>query len=338
MAGVKLEDVIDVVVFRDMGSVESTALNRFVDGGLVTQSELLNQLATAAGKTAELPFWKDLDGDEEVNYSSDDLDSDGETSKVTQGEQVTRKAFINKGWKASDLATELAMGANAMEYIRSRTDKYLKTQFEKRLIASARGVYADNVANDSGDMVIDISTEDGANAAAANRFSREAFISAAFTSGDHFDNYMAVGMHSGAYKQAVDQDDVEDVRDADGRLLFQTYMGRRILIDDSLPVIAGTTSGFKFMTVLYGEGAFGWGEGSPETPVEVERQASKGDGGGVSTLWRRETWIVHPFGFAHAGTPGDGRQSFNLAEMAEASKWDRVIDRKLIPMAFLIHN
>lgn len=337
MATVKLEDIIDVVVFQDLPSVESTKLNRFVDSGIIVQNPLLDELASGPGKTAELPFWNDLDGDDEVNYSNDDPTDEGAVAKVTQAEQIARKAFVNKGWQAADLAVELAMGANAMEHIRSRTDKYFRTQFEKRLIASARGVYADNVANDSGDMVIDISTEDGNNAAAANKFSRTAFVSAAFTAGDHFDNYSAVGMHSMAYQQAVDQDDVEDVRDADGRLLFQSYMGRRIIVDDSLPVIAGATSGFKYMTVLYGDGAFGWGNGQAETPIELERAASKANGGGVSTLWLRNTWIVHPFGFQQTGTPA-ATTSFTLAEMAEAAKWDRVVDRKLVPMAFLVHN
>lgn len=336
MPAVRLEDIIDVVVFQDLPSVESTKLNRFLDGGVVVQSELLNTLANGPGKTAELPFWNDLDGDDEVNYSTDDPDQDGPTSKVEQSEQKARKAFVNKGWKATDLASELVMGAKAMEHIRNRTDKYFRTQFEKRVIACAQGVYADNVANDDGDMVINIATEDGDNATDANRFSRKAFVSAAFTAGDHFDNYSAVGMHSMAYQQAVDQDDVEDVRDADGRLLFQTYMGRRIIVDDSLPVLPGGTSGFKYITVLYGDGAIGWGEGSPEMPVEVERKASGGNGGGVETLWRRNTWLVHPFGYDIAADPTG--MSHSLAELRAAATWDRKIDRKLVPMAFLIHN
>ena len=70
MQAVRLEDIIDVVVFQDLPSVESTKLNRFLDGGVVVQSELLNTLANGPGKTAELPFWNDLDGDDEVNYST----------------------------------------------------------------------------------------------------------------------------------------------------------------------------------------------------------------------------------------------------------------------------
>lgn len=56
MPAVRLEDIIDVVVFQDLPSVESTKLNRFLDGGVVVQSELLNTLANGPGKTAELPL------------------------------------------------------------------------------------------------------------------------------------------------------------------------------------------------------------------------------------------------------------------------------------------
>jgi hypothetical protein len=124
--------------------------------------------------------------------------------------------------------------------------------------------------------------------------------------------------------------------DSQGNLTIPTYMGLRVVVDDGMTVTAGTTSGFKYTSVIFGAGAFGYGVGSPDVPVEVEREAAQGEGGGIETLWIRNTWVLHPFGFQNTGTPAS--VSFTLAELAGAARWDRVIERKNIPMAFLITN
>jgi hypothetical protein len=134
----------------------------------------------------------------------------------------------------------------------------------------------------------------------------------------------------------VDNDDIEFIRDSQGNLVMQTYMGMRVVVDDGLAPVAGTTSGFKYLSVIFGAGAIGYGEGSPEVPVEIERTALAGNGGGVEVLVERNTWLTHPFGYSIQGTPA--AQSFTLAEMAAANRFTRVIDRKQIPLAFLITN
>lgn len=336
MATVQLSDIIDVKVFRDLPAVNSPEKTAFFESGVIAASGLLNDLANQPGKIAELPFWKDLDGSSEVNYSSDDPSSTATPEKVVQGSQIGRKAFVNKGWSASDLATELAMGPRAMDHIRSRTDMYFTRQWQRRLIACMNGVKADNVANDSGDMVNDIAIEDGDNAVAANLFSRQAFTGAAFTSGDHFDDYNAMAVHSVVYKRMIDNDDIDFIPDSQGNLTIATFMGRRIIVDDGLPVEAGSTSGFKYTSVLFGAQAVGYGEGSPTVPVAVQREEDQGDGGGIETLWVRNTWLLHPFGFQNTGTPsGD---SYTLAELAAAGAWDRVVERKNVPLSFLVTN
>jgi hypothetical protein len=88
--------------------------------------------------------------------------------------------------------------------------------------------------------------------------------------------------------------------------------------------------------VLFGPGAFGYGVGSPITPVAIDRNEEQGDGGGIETLWVRNTWLLHPFGFQQTGTPAD--VSFTQAELAQAAQWDRVLPRKNVPIAYLVTN
>jgi len=336
MATTKLSDIIDVTVFRDLPAVNGPEKTAFFQSGIVTRNALLDELANAAGKTAELPFWKDLDGSVETNYSSDDPTSSATPQKTDQGEQITRKAFVNQGWQVADLASELAMGAKAMDHIRARTDTYFMRQWQRRLIAASNGVLADNVANDSGDMVNDVASESIAGQSAATRFNRDAFTEAVYSLGDMATQLSAMAVHSQVMQQMVKNDDIVYIPDSQGQLTIPTYMGLRVIVDDGMTVTAGSTDGFKYTSVLFGAGAFGYGVGSPDTPVEVEREAAQGDGGGIETLWLRNTWILHPFGFQQTGTPSG--HSFTLAELGTAGVWDRVIERKNIPLAYLITN
>jgi hypothetical protein len=336
MATVQLSDIIDVTVFQDLPQVEGPEKTALFESGIVTRNSMLDSFASGPGKTAELPYWNDLDGSVEVNYTSDNPASEATPQKLAQGEQIARKAFVNQGWQAADLASELAMGGTAMEAIRARTDRYFARQWQRRLIAAVNGVMADNVANDAGDMVYNVAAESVAAQTADTKFSRDAFIEAAFTMGDVVSNVTAIAVHSMVAKQITKLNDAEDVRDSEGNLLYQAYLGRRIIVDDGLPVVAGTTNGFKYTSVLFGPGCFGYGVGSPEVPVEIQREAAQADGGGIETLWRRNTWLLHPFGFQQISTPVGN--SFTQAELATAAVWDRVLDRKLVPLAFLITN
>lgn len=336
MATVQLADIIDVKVFQDLPAVNSPEKTAFYESGVVTRNTLLDSIATAAGKVAELPFWKDIDATVAPNLSTDNPGTVATPDKVVQGEQIARKAFLNKGMSSTDLASELAMGPRAMEHIRARIDTYWTRQWQRRLIASCNGVLADNLAANSGDMVVAVAAESIAGQTASTKFNRDSFTDAVYTMGDAADSLRAIAVHSAVMKQMVKNDDIVYIPDSQGRLSIPTYMGLRVIVDDGLPVVAGSTDGFKYTSVIFGEGAFGYGDGAPLVPVEVERQEAQGNGAGVETLWTRKTWLLHPFGFQATGTPAS--VSFSNSELALATSWARVVERKNVPMSFLVTN
>lgn len=336
MATTRLTDVIDVTIFQDLPQINGPEKTALFESGIVVRNGLLDTLAAAPGRVAELPFWNDLDGSTEVNYTNDNPATVATPENLDQGEQITRKAFVNQAWQAADLASEVAMGGTAMEAIRAKTDMYFQRQWQRRLIAASNGVLADNVANDSSDMVIDVASESIAGQSATTLFNRDAFTDAVFTSGDASTVYRSICVHSAVMAQMVKNDDITFIPDSQGNLTIPTYMGLRVIVDDGLTVTAGSTDGFKYTSLLFGEGAFGYGVGSPEVPVEVERQALQGNGGGIETLVMRNTWLLHPFGFQTLTTPS--AVSFTQAELATAAVWDRIVDRKLVPLSFLITN
>lgn len=341
MAATRLSDIIDVVVFQDLPSVNSPEKTAFFQSGIVTRNGLLDSLASAAGKTAELPFWRDLDATVAPNLSTDNPADIAVPQKVVQGEQISRKAFLNQGWSESDLASELVMGPKAMDQIRARVDMYWMRQWQRRITAAVNGVLADNVANDAGDMVHSAAGATNADIGASTVFTRANFTSAAFTLGDRVDGIQAIAVHSVIYKRMVDNDDIDFIPDSMGQMTIPTFLGKRVIVDDGMPFTpaagtGGADAAAKYTSVLFGAGAFGYGEGSPKMPVEVEREASQGEGAGIETLWSRKTWLLHPFGFQTTGAPAG--TSFSLGELALAATWDRVVERKNVPLAYLVTN
>src|SRR5690606_34669751 len=95
------------------------------------------------------------------------------------------------------------------------------------------------------------------------------------------------------------------------------------------------------VVALIGQGAFGYGMGLPKVPLEYEREAARGNGGGAETLWTRRNMIVHPIGFSFtsASITGNGTETVargaGWTDLANAANWELVAERKQVPIAFL---
>jgi len=339
-----LTDVIVPVVYESYQAVNSPELTAFSTSGVVARNPLIDNAFTAGGRDAHLPFWKDLDGTIEPNYSTDNPADVASPQKVVAGEMVARVANLNQGYSAADLVALLA-GSNPMQRIRNRFGSYWARAFQRRIIAICRGLLNRNTTNDSGDMTFSVALETTAGVTAANLWSRANFTAAAFTMGDHFSDLQAIAVHSVVYKRMVDLDDITFERpsqvdpnipmDIAGNQPF--FLGKRVIVDDTLPVIPGTTSGFKYVTIIFGSAAIGYGTNTPLVPVEVQRFANQGNGGGVEQLWERNSWVLHPYGHSFLSASVAGPTP-TIAELQLAVNWQRVIERKNVPLAFLITN
>lgn len=337
MATVRLSDVIEPRVFLDYMTKDTMELTAFWQSGVIVTSPELSAKANTGGKIVDVPFWKDL-ANSEPNYSSDDPAQVSTPDKISTGDQIARIAYLNKSWSATDLASEIA-GSNAMQRIAARTDAWWARQYQARLLAITVGLYNDNVAGNGGDMVFNAARTTAGAAAATNGFTRSNFTSAAFTLGDAFEGTGAIAVHSVIYKRMIDNDDIDFIVDSQGTMQIPTFLGRRVIVDDGMPVTMNATSGLlEYTSILFGAGAIGYGEGSPLVPVEVDRDPEQGNGGGVETLYIRKTNLIHPFGYAFTSSSVAG-VSPSLAELRNAANWSRIFDeRKQVPIAYLVTN
>src|SRR5690606_26029437 len=268
MATTRLSDAVIPEVYADYQAENSPEKTAFFESGVVVRNDMLDQKANTGGQEIQIPFWRDLDASVEPNASNDDPADMAAPNKLGSGLQKARISYLNQGYSAADLVVELA-GSNPMQRIRNRFGTYWQRQWQRRIIASAVGLLADNVANDDGDMAYDVP---------AGLWSRPAFTSAGFTLGDDFGQLSAIAVHSLVYKQMGDADDIDFVPDSQGNLTLPTFMGQRVIVDDSMPATsAGDPATITTTAVLFGAGAFGYGEGNPLVPVEIERQARAGN-------------------------------------------------------------
>lgn len=332
-----LSDVFVPEVYGSFVDVDSPEKTAFAQSGAVVSGAMFDAFAAGPSQTVTIPFWNDLDANVEPNYSNDVYTDVAEPGKITTGEQAARTAYLNEGWSSMDLVKEIA-GTDPNQKIAEKVNRYWDRQFQRRCVAVALGIYNDNVANNAGDMVIDISSQVAGTVTDANRFSADAFIDASFTLGDNFENLAAIAVHSIVAKRMIKNNEIEVIRDSDGAVLMNVYKGKTVIIDDGLPTI-GAGVDRKYISILFGQGAIGWGRGNPKVPREFDRDPARGNGGGVETLWERRTWLIHPAGYKFLSTTITGPgASPTWANLALATNWERVLDRKLVNMAFIVSN
>ncbi len=335
---IRLSDVFEPTVYGSYTAVNNPMSSAFVAAGIIANNDMMNAIARTGGRNATVPFWQDIDPTIEPNYSNDDPADLAVPNKIGSGTMTARKAWLNQAFGEMDLVGELA-GASPLQHVRNRFGTYWQRQLNRRLIASCVGVLADNVANDGGDMQIDISAGVGA----AGVFGQNAFIDAAYTAGESAEMFTGIAVHSMIMARMVKNDEVVDVTDSSGNLVVRTYKGRAIIVDDTLPV-SGVGDARIYTSILFGGGAIGFGgvegsafamgEGVPKVAAEVSRTAEAGNGGGMESIWERKTWIIHPFGFSWVeGTLAE--MSPTLADLRLATHWNRVVSRQQVPLAFI---
>ena len=340
MALTQITDVIVPEIFTDYVQLLSVERSAFIQSGVVETSPFFDSLLAGGGTTFNIPHFKDLDNTES-NVSNDDEGDFGAPGndmvpiKTTTGKEIAIRLSRNQGWSSADLSGDLA-GADPMESIASRVANYWVRQTQLILIASIQGVIADNVANDSGDMLEDITNGSGT-VTAEHLFSAEAFLDAVQTMGDVGEELVAIAVHSVVYRRMQKNNLIDFIPDSNGVVNIPVFLGRRVIIDDGLPKIANGPN-FEFSSYLFGSGSVVLGVGSARVPTEVERNARAGAGGGVETLHSRMEWLYHPRGFQFIES-GIALNSPTNTELKAAAQWDRSDpERKLVRIAELRTN
>ena len=338
MAETRLADIIEPAKFNAYVLKMTTELSRLVRAGIISMDDAITVAANSGGATVNMPFWNDL-ANVEPNISSDNPASTSTPQKIAADQDIAVVNYRNQSWSSMDLTSSVA-GDDPMARIGDRVANYWVRADQSMLIAMLTGVIADNVANNNGDMVVNLATDAVGAPADAELIGAEAVVNAATTMGDHADDLTAIAMHSVPYSRLQKLDLItyrnETLQGSQQTLPIPMYLGKDVIVDDGCPAVAGTNR-VTYTSYLFGRGAIAQGDGTPRVPVEVDRDPDAGDGGGQETLYSRVQKILHPRGIKFNNASVAGKSPTNT-EFQNAANWTRVYDRKLIRFAALQTN
>jgi len=325
MAYTKISDIIVPSVFNPYFQQKTLERANFYLGGIVTSNPELDKLALTGGTIVNMPFFNDLSGASEGLSDTTPLTVNG----ITTATDKARLHLRGKSFGSNDLAKALS-GADPMGAIANLMADYWAREYQTFLLGSLGGVITSNVANNSGDMVVNVALE---TLVGAVKFDGNLFVDGQATFGDTLGVVAGIAMHSDTYFHLLKTDNISFLRESQGEAKIETYRGLRVLVDNKLPKVAGTTSGFKYTTYLFGTGAFGYGQGSAPVPTETDRDSLQG----TDIIISRTHFLMHPMGVKWNEASVAGITP-TLAECATASNWTRVYERGAVKIAAIIHN
>ncbi|EON72247.1 major capsid protein [Lysinibacillus sphaericus] len=315
----RIADVIVPEVFNPYTVQHTNELSALYQSGIVAPvAELKNSLGKG-NRYFNMPFWNDLGGDDE---SLEDTSGWALTpDKITSNQDMATQLFRGKAWSATDLSRTLS-GDDPMKAIGDLVAGYWNRRMQAALISTLKGSFTtitDTHVND-----ISGGTGDAA------KISGPSIVDTMSKLGDAHEVLTGLVMHSVPYFNLVKQGLLEDVRDANGNVLYKAYLGKRIIIDDGVPT--ETSDGVtKYTTYLFGAGAIGYAEGSPEVPTETDRDKLAGE----DILINRKHFVLHPRGIKFTNATVAKTAPTN-AELELAANWGKVYEDKDIRMVALI--
>lgn len=314
----KVADIVVPEIFNPYMREQSLVSNTFFSSGIVGAVADLN-FGNRGGLSIEMPYWKALG--ERAQLLDDDYDLEIKKVRSAQDTAVQHARALVYG--ATDLAAALA-GEDPMGMIASAIGANWSLEFNQVLIASLQGAMANVTAN-----VHDISALSGD----ASLLDGDAFVDASQRLGELKNQIVGVAMHSAVEASLVKNDLVPTIRDSEGKLVMQTFMGKQTIIDDALV----SSSGGIYDTYLFAPGAIGWGEGNPKVPTETGRAPLTN--GGQEYVVSRRHFVLHPRGIRW--TPQNGvpaKQTPSDLELKDPGNWSLVYDPKHIRIIKIRHR
>jgi hypothetical protein len=315
-----INDVIVPEVFNPYVIQRTAELSAFYQSGIIARTPELDRLASSGGRLLNMPFWEDLEGEDEVLSDQTALT----VGKITADQDVAALLTRGRAWSVNDLAKALS-GDDPMAAIGDLVADYWARRFQAILIKTLDGIFGDNATlmNTNQHDISGAPDADGDDVISA-----KTAVDAIYKLGDNADKLTGFAMHSATVAKLTKDDLIETIPPSEGKPAVRTFLGKPVVVDDSLPVSEGV-----YTTYIFGAGAFGWGEGGAPVPVETARDALAGD----DILVHRRHFILHPRGVAFQNKQVSGATPSNT-ELADYRNWKRVYESKNVRIVQFKHK
>lgn len=327
MAVTTFSDIIfDPELFMEYMEEFSPNPAAFIQSGILRNDPAIASRISGEGNLYTAPFFKPLTGVSQ-NYAGADITVNAIESESGTGIVIGRA----NAWGSQDLAAELAT-KDPMVAIAGKVTKYWQEERQRLLIAQLNGVFASTAM---AGHVYSTAIEDGDNATDANLMGAGMIIDGAqFALGDNASKIVAIAVHSKVFARMQKLNLIEFLPLADQTTRVPYFLDKAVIVDDTLPVVAGTTSGNKYASYLFAAQSVGTAEGKVKTPVETQRDSLKS--GGIEWLVNRQRFTYHPYGSSFIGSMAG--ISPTDAELATGTNYDLVYEPKNFAIVKVVTN
>lgn len=312
MAATLLSDVLVPALWGEYTRELYVKRSTFFRSGIVVSDPVIADLVAKGGTSIDLPFWKPYTGDSQVRASGATLTVNG----LTTSKEVARLNGRAQVVGYEDLAAELS-GGDPYGAISDFFVDYWDIDSQKILLYVLDGIFADNLANDSGDLIYDITGD------TEKELTAEGIIKAMQKLGDAKMKIAAMAIHSQVHANLQAKNLIDYIPNNQQDIGWGTYFGKTIIVNDELPAVSDELGGYNFTSYLFAPGSLAYADAPVEKALEIGRDELKD----LNYIINRRNFILHPRGFKWLDASRAGDFPTN-AELALAANWDRVYEKK----------
>jgi hypothetical protein len=321
MASTRLSNIIVPERWVPYVVQRTTELSMLWTSGIIQPVAELNGFVSDGGNTLNMPFWQDLSGESEVLSATGAALS---VNPITSAQDQSVVLARGKAWGVNELAAALS-GDDPARIIGDLVASWWARDMQRTLKSVLTGVF--------GAASMSSNIHDVSGVAGSEGISAINYLDAVQKLGDAKDNIAAIVMHSAVETQLAKLNLIEFVTFADSQSRVPFLMGKRVIVDDGMTV-TGSGANAVYDTILFGQGAIGYADGTGNrlTAVETDRDSLAGEDYSIN----RRMFVLHPRGVRYIGAAtGGGPDNTTLATGAS---WSRVYDPKAIRMVLFRHK
>ncbi|MGH1757304.1 major capsid protein [Enterococcus hirae] len=317
----KLLDVVTPEVFNTYMDNFTEEKSAIIQSGVAVSDPSVSANITAGGLLVNMPFWNDLDGEDETLGDGEKALS---TGKITANADIAAVMYRGRGWSVNELSAVVS-GDDPLGALMNKIASWWMRREQNILISVLNGLFADGGALHESHLLSN----------PTEGISGDLVLDAKQLLGDSAGRLSMIVMHSAVYTTLQKQNLIAFIPDARGEVNIPTYLGYRVVIDDNVPS-SGAGASKVYTTYLFSTGSIGRNTGSPAklTTFETARVANKGN----DEVYTRRAFTMHPYGVKFTNTDRDsGEITPTNKDLAKPNNWEKVYEDKQIGIIGIQH-
>lgn len=305
----------------------------FWSSGAFNSDGRIAQLIAAGTSTFVVPQINDLDAKVEPNYSNTIYTDIAVPRGIDARSSTGRMAYLNEGFLEARLSKYLQNGVSDLPLIAQQISGFWAESAEYRALGTLAGIRNNDQANGK-KITIDTTTA----------LDASFVLTAESTMAKKYRGKGAIVMHPEkalALRLAqllipfTGPASLKTVDTFNGRTVVESYDGTKV---------GTTTANTQYITYLVNQNAFAAESVAGYDDLEIERSASRANGGGTNVLWTRRNMLIHPMGYSFIAaentlTGGTSNESVSAswADLQKGENWQlAVTDAQQVPFRILV--